>query len=109
MSKTPRSPRYLNWIRSHNCVVTQTQTDIQAHHVRLFGDGGVGLKPSDFRTVPLCAAQHAALHNMGEKSFWKANDIDIEMLVMIFMTQYIQEQSLTVRAYEALEGTILNG
>jgi len=90
-------------------VITGSDHEIQAHHVRLFGDGGTGLKPSDFRTVPICAAQHATLHNMGERSFWKANDIDIEMTVMSFMARYIQQQSLSIRAFEALEGVIENG
>ena len=109
MSKNPRSKKYLAWIRSHPCAVTSTSGDsgfIHAHHVRLFGDGGCGLKPSDYRTVPLCAVQHDALHNMGEKTFWKANDIDIDMLVLYFISKYIDEQSLSIRAMEALEGVL---
>lgn len=106
MSKNPRSKKYLAWIRSHPCAVTNATHSIHAHHVRLFGDGGCGLKPSDYRTVPLCAVQHDALHNMGEKTFWKSNDIDIDMLVGYFITKYMNEQSLSIRGFEALEGVL---
>jgi hypothetical protein len=48
----------------------------EAAHVRIGGDGGMALKPSDWRTVPLCGADddwmghHAYQHQIGERPFW---------------------------------------
>jgi len=37
---------------------------------------GVGVKPADRYTVPLCTACHARQHRIGELSFWSALRID---------------------------------
>jgi hypothetical protein len=44
--------------------------------VRTGTDGGVGMKPGDRYTVPLCTACHAKQHRVGELSFWSALSID---------------------------------
>lgn len=42
---------------------------MHAHHVRTGNTGGMGLKPSDRHTVPLCPAHHLELHNDGVRTF----------------------------------------
>lgn len=38
---------------------------MHAHHQRQSGGGGMGLKPDDTRTVPLCDAHHREFHKTG--------------------------------------------
>lgn len=66
-----RSPQHLAWVRGHECLaLDETCSDrIEAAHVRTGTDGGMGVKPSDCFTVPLCSHHHALQHNMGEGSF----------------------------------------
>ncbi len=49
---------------------------MQAAHVRSGTDGGMGMKPSDRYSVPLCPDCHAQQHRVGELSFWAALGID---------------------------------
>lgn len=44
--------------------------NIQAAHIRVNSDGGMGQKPSDNRVLPLCHDCHALQHRIGEIKFW---------------------------------------
>ena len=70
------NPAHLKFIRSLPCLACGKFPPSQAAHIRCGTDGGIGLKPSDRYVVPLCDACHAAQHQLGERSFWAAVDID---------------------------------
>lgn len=59
-----RSEDYKAFVRTHPCCCCQQGDDVEAHH---WGGElhGKGLKPSDFRTVPLCAKCHERWHRIG--------------------------------------------
>ena len=68
-----RSQRHLRHVRSHYCVACGAEAPIEAAHVRLGSDGGMGSKPSDFFAVALCGGPegcHQLQHTIGEVSFW---------------------------------------
>jgi hypothetical protein len=65
-----RSPKHLAFIRRLPCVACSA-TPCEAAHVRIGTDGGMGLKPSDKFTVPLCATHHRLQHDQGERTFWR--------------------------------------
>ena len=72
-----RSQRHLSHVRSHACVVCDAEAPIEAAHVRLGSDGGMGSKPSDFYAVPLCGGAtgcHQRQHTVGERTFWQDKD-----------------------------------
>ena len=58
-----------------------SSANVCAAHVRNGGGGGMGLKPDDFRTVPLCWGPNANIHRqlgchdrqhiVGEETFWQ--------------------------------------
>lgn len=79
--KHPRisAPRHLAFVRSLPCAVCDGQPS-QAAHLRAGGDGGMALKPSDCRVVPLCARCHGEQHAMPETEFWSRSGIDPERL-----------------------------
>jgi len=72
-----RSQAHLSHVRKHACVNCGSVENIQAAHVRMGSDAGVGRKPSDFYAVPLCGPHgsdqgcHAEQHRVGERSFWR--------------------------------------
>jgi len=76
--KHPRkkSPAHLAYIRQLPCLVCGDNTSVQAAHVRygnrVFAkrDTGMGEKPDDRWTVPLCGEHHREQHQMNEKAFW---------------------------------------
>ncbi len=79
-----RDPAYMAWISELPCFACMVQGrvtwGVHVAHVRMavaeagWRETGMGEKPSDRRTVPLCPNHHvhgkAAQHNMGERRFW---------------------------------------
>lgn len=74
-----RSQRHLRHVRSFACCVCDADAPIEAAHVRLGSDGGMGFKPSDLFAVPLCRDCHQRQHTQGERTFWK----DLDPLAII--------------------------
>lgn len=65
-----RASWYLRWVRTFPCIVCGNG-DVHAHHVQVCNPNGIGTKPSDFRTLPLCPYHHNDLHMTGERRFWE--------------------------------------
>lgn len=85
-----RSRSYRLWIAEHRCIVCTRGFPVhegypvsQAAHVRM-GHGGMGLKPSDDRCLPLCIEHHRRQHAMGEAPFWTRAGLDPEELLEKF-------------------------
>lgn len=81
-----RSQAHLNFIRSFACVRCDGARKTDAAHVRMGSGAGMGQKPDDYRTVPLCTGTdgcHARQHQVGEETFWRGEDV--EALVEIFI------------------------
>jgi hypothetical protein len=53
----------------------------EAHHVRLDGNGGTGLKPGDDRVIPLCGYHHRKLHDIGQRTFSVYYGVDFEQTI----------------------------
>lgn len=65
-----RSQAHLTHVRQHCCAYCDTQTAIEAAHVRMGSGAGMGQKPDDWRAVPLCRDCHREQHTAGEPAFW---------------------------------------
>jgi hypothetical protein len=93
--KTSRDKKYLAWIRQQPCLVSGSEYDIVAHPVRLPGEGGIGMKVSDYYTVPLRAEIHVQLHLTGEMEFWSLQYIKpTEELVRLLESYPYQNDNL---------------
>ncbi len=73
---------HLEFIRSLPCLTCGDNTSTEAAHIRM-GDRsagkrptGMGEKPSDIWTVPLCGACHRYQHKSSEAAFWQELGID---------------------------------
>lgn len=88
--KTLRSKDYLAFVRRHPCLVTDSDFEVVAHHCRHKPHGGgVALKPSDYRTVPLTPLEHARLHAVGEKAYWAAAKIIPEIAMADLLCEWM--------------------
>ena len=74
---------HLDFIRQLPCCVCGDPIHTQAAHIRYSDarvgkvNAGVGAKPHDRFTVPLCNIHHDQQHNMGnERRFWELYKID---------------------------------
>tara|TARA_R110001606_G_scaffold227564_1_gene375614 strand:- start:22 stop:351 length:330 start_codon:yes stop_codon:yes gene_type:complete len=63
-----RSRKHLMYIANKPCLICGG-IDVQAAHIRYAG-AGIGQKPCDIFTTPLCLEHHREQHTMNEKMFW---------------------------------------
>jgi len=73
--KRVRDAGHLKFIRVLPCVVCLSPMS-EAAHVRMGSCSGMGQKPDDSLTVPLCSIHHREQHNIGERTFWEREGID---------------------------------
>ena len=77
-----KNEKHLAFIRSLPCVICADATATEAAHIRYADERagkrqtGIGEKPSDQWTIPLCGNHHRAQHSMGEREFWKSVGAD---------------------------------
>ena len=77
-----RNEAHLAYIRKLPSVVSGKRFNIEACHIRYSDAGthklnpGVGRKPHDRYTVPLCADEHRTQHGMNERAFWEMHKIN---------------------------------
>lgn len=83
-----KSAKHLDFIRSLPCAVCGDNVSTEAAHVR-FSDPraakpitGMGTKPDDCWTVPLCNKHHSEQHSFGEAKWWRAIERDPVFLAM---------------------------
>lgn len=70
-----RDNKHLSFVRTLPCCVCLGMDTVQAAHIRkgvpLEHKGGMGMKPSDCYTIPLCHHCHNnEQHSVGEQKFW---------------------------------------
>jgi hypothetical protein len=70
------------FIRSLPCLVCGDNTSVECAHIR-YSDAriaktetGMGTKPADCFTVPLCGLHHRKQHEGSERKFWIQGDCD---------------------------------
>lgn len=86
-----RSPRHLAWVRSLPCSVPGcTSRDVQAHHVRKAA--GVGMKPADQYSAPLCLEHHSEGHSLGWRSFEIKHGVDLSAVAVRLWRQSNQQR-----------------
>jgi DNA recombination protein Rad52 len=67
--KRVRDPAHLKFVASLPCVICG-RVPSHAHHLRFAQLRSLGSKVSDEWTVPLCAAHHRSLHDVGAEAKW---------------------------------------
>ena len=117
MTVRQRIPRihdkeFLKFVRSHACAACGCPPPSQAAHIR-YSDAasgninpGIGAKPDDSKTVPLCADCHLdapdAQHNVGEKAFWKRVGINPFELAANLYAQFERRRNRPAEVRDAV-------
>lgn len=83
-----RDNTHLAFVRRLPCTLCRAEGGVDAAHVR-FGSlsygkphTGMGMKPDDKWTVPLCRGCHTTQHKQNEKAFWDGNGINVLQLAL---------------------------
>jgi hypothetical protein len=71
-----RSASHLAFVRTLPCCVCAARAPSEAAHIRAGTDGGMGVRPSDRFTVPMCHGCHARQHTIGELAWWSGHGVD---------------------------------
>ena len=61
-----RDKKYLDWLKDQPPLIAG-QGDTVYHHVKLFGNGGRGIKPPDDDCLPLAKSVHDLIHSSGKR------------------------------------------
>lgn len=93
-----RDDAYLAWVRERPCLVCG-RAPCDPHHQAERGHGAMGLKPSDYRAVPLCGGVEG--HHTGRgtrekpgsyhalsRAFWERYGIDVEREIVRLNTTF---------------------
>ena len=79
--KVPRDKKYLMWLKDQPCLIkgcSEPQDTVIYHHMI---NEGVGIKCSDYLTVPLCYKHHLgseAVHS-GRERFEKRHGVNLQV------------------------------
>jgi hypothetical protein len=100
----------LVFIRSLPCIVCGNDISTEAAHIR-FSDAslakpstGIGIKPADYWTLPLCGGCHRKQHQGNERAFWNNVGIDACLYALrLFSVSGNYERGLAV--LKAASGT----
>ena len=85
--KTHRDEDYKAFIRNKPCIICARKA--VAHHEAVT-NRGIGIKCSDYETLPLCEVCHEARHRLGRDTFWQG--YNIERLIIGYLSEYIKRE-----------------
>jgi hypothetical protein len=69
-----RSQAHCKHVRSFACANCGSTCNVECAHLRMGSGAGLGQKPDDWNTAPLCGGGmgcHAKQHTIGEPKFWQ--------------------------------------
>ena len=89
---TWKSAKYLKFVRNQPCIICGWKAEV--HHWKEKGYGGVGMKPDDFFSLPLCRLHHTSVHHHGKETFLKNHNIDIYKELFKILSEYIKQTDL---------------
>lgn len=71
------SKEYLAFVRKSECLIgRRCFGDIVPHHLRSSSNSGIGMKPDDYFSVPMCFLHHNETHQIGQRTFQNKYDVD---------------------------------
>ena len=84
-----RDPEYLKSFDGCSCFFCKIcNGTIIAGHIRTGSGAGVGIKPDDSNTIPMCGPCHAEQHKIGEEKFFEKYGYTIDEIKAVAKDQY---------------------
>ena len=101
-------PDYLDWIRTLPCSACGASNSVPHHHPAA-GHSSVGLKTSDYRTLPLCFRDHDRVHRAGKLSFW--GDLELVEVAILRLNEsyFFGEKCIVYQNYGGMYGKSQQG
>jgi len=87
--QTYRNSKYMRFIKTLPCSVCGRMPS-DPHHVKGKGEGGMGLKVSDIRSIPLCRLHHQEGDNSGWQTFQRKYGIDFNVIRLQCLERYVE-------------------
>ena len=100
-------PKHLRFVRGRLCLVCGDNTSVEAAHIRMADPRigkpmvGMGEKPDDRYTVPLCSRCHQDQHKHNERAWWADKHRD-PILIALALHSHSGDQEMgetIVRGY----------
>ncbi len=90
MQRRPRKvdEAHRAFIRELPCLLCLDDTGTDPAHIRMSDarigklNAGIGAKPDDRFTLPLCRECHTEQHSMGERQFWDKRGVDPVLMAL---------------------------
>lgn len=86
-----RSQEYMAFVRTLPCYICGNP-ETEAHHSE--GGHSMAQKGDDTSCVPLCHVHHAEIHQLGKRSFEEKYDLDLRIVNLYVLREYIKEKGL---------------
>lgn len=106
--KKIRNPKHTRWIATLPCCLAGRDIpcggDVVAAHIRMGSGAGMGQKPDDNLTVPLCHAHHNFQHTKGELFFWGQHLNDAKKLANMLYGASLQDAYRYIMDFNAITG-----
>lgn len=88
-----RDPKYLEYIREHSCFFCNKPPRSEPHHIRGIDKmPSMGMKPSDYLTLPACRECHDSDQEHRHGGFTAVSRSDRKQAIIFYLTQYIKER-----------------
>ena len=83
-----RDNEYLAYLRKQSCLICGAYNNNDAHHIRIYNEGGTAIKPPDYFCCSLCRDCHRMAHIKGlswvkNNLKWITKYIDIDNFLLI--------------------------
>jgi len=88
-TKRYRSEKYLNFIRSKRCLICDRLAE--PHHVKINHNSGMGRKPDDTYSIPLCRDHHEEIEKLNTVSFCDKYVIDIYNELFLLVKEFLEK------------------
>ena len=82
-NKPHRNKKYLDFIRSHPCVMCGNPQTVPHHVRRSYWGAGMGVKPHDYVTLPVCVRCHDPKIE---------SEILVERKIIGYLMEYIERE-----------------
>ena len=83
---------YLFFVSLKDCLFCGKGPLNQAHHIR--NKTGIGRKPSDYATIPLCYDHHDLIHNDPKLFYLTTNKQDIYECMVDLLIEWLEKSDL---------------
>ncbi len=102
-----KNEKHCEFIRSLPCLICMDNTATECCHLRFAEPRaakpitGMGIKPDDCWTVPMCNQHHRLQHEQGEKLFWAWHNTKLPIFIALALYRVSGDHEAGMKIIEA--------